>query len=190
MSAHIPAQNLIEGDPASSVRLLIYEDLQCPDSANFREMMDSELLPRFQDRVAFEHRDFPLAKHSWALAAAVAARYFEKNLPQLALEFRIATMAAQSNITQEAFGEHVAAFARANGADPAKAMDAIADPALNALVESSCREGIARGVARTPTVLVNGDPFVERFPAAEIIRSIERELAATNPRPSAVYPHS
>jgi hypothetical protein len=27
-------------------------------------------------------------------------------------------------------------------------------------------------------VLVNGDPFIESFPAGDIIKSIERELAA------------
>jgi protein-disulfide isomerase len=42
---------------------------------------------------------------------------------------------------------------------------------------------VARGVARTPTVLVNGEPFIEQFPAADIIKTIEQELAAAKPRP-------
>ena len=65
-------QTLVEGLAESKVRVLIYEDLQCPDCAAFRRMMDEKILPRYQDRVAFVHRDFPLAKHAWARKAAVA----------------------------------------------------------------------------------------------------------------------
>src|SRR4051794_16108543 len=79
---------LVEGNPASSVRVLIYEDLQCPDCADFRVMLDKELLPKFEKTVAFEHRDFPLPKHEWARKAAIAARFFESVSPQVAVEFR------------------------------------------------------------------------------------------------------
>ena len=174
---------LIEGDPSSPVRVLIYEDLQCPDCAAFRQMMDTQLIPRFQGAVAFEHRDFPLNKHAWARPAAVAARYFETISSPLAVEFRKATMAAQEQITPENLGEHVAAFARGHQVNPAQAVAALNDAALNARVEADYQEGVARGVARTPTVLVNGEPFIETFPAAAIMAHIERELAAAKPRP-------
>ena len=63
-------QHLIEGAAKSPVRVLIYEDLQCPDCADFRQMMDTHLLPKYGATVTFEHRDFPLAKHAWARKAA------------------------------------------------------------------------------------------------------------------------
>ena len=66
-------QPLVEGRTESKVRVLIYEDLQCPDCAEFRRMMDEKILPRYAERVAFVHRDFPLAKHAWARKAAIAA---------------------------------------------------------------------------------------------------------------------
>ena len=177
MSAQTPATKLIEGDPTSPVRILIYEDLQCPDCANFRKMMDTDLIPRFKDKVAFEHRDFPLARHPWARSAAIAANYFQTISPELAIEFRKATMSSQTSITAENFRAHLTSFAQTHNIDPGKAVAALSDKALEADVESSYREGIARGIARTPTVLVNGDPFIETFQAADIIRSIERELA-------------
>ncbi|MEO8098086.1 MAG: thioredoxin domain-containing protein [Acidobacteriota bacterium] len=171
-------QALVEGNASSTVRVLIYEDLQCPDCADFRKMMDQDLIPRFKSTVAFEHRDFPLAKHAWARSAAVASRYFESIAPALAVEFRKATMAAQEKITAENFQDHLTAFATANKGDPRKAVAALTDALLQDRVEADYQEGVARGVARTPTVLVNGDPFIETFPVADIIRSIERELAA------------
>src|SRR4051812_10645644 len=108
MTTTLVAQNpaskpLVEGNATSPVRVLIYEDLQCPDCADFRKMLDTELLPRFKGTVAFEHRDFPLVKHAWARPAAIASRFFEGISPDLAVEFRKTTMASQSKITPETF---------------------------------------------------------------------------------------
>ena len=171
---------LVEGNPQSAVRVIVYEDLQCPDCADFRKMMDQALLPRFKATVAFEHRDFPLAKHDWARKASIAARFFATVSPEAAIEFRQTTMARQPEITLETFNAHLSAFARAHKLDPAKAIAALEDPALAAAVEKDYQDGVARGVARTPTVLVNGEPFIETFPAEDLIKSIERELAATH----------
>ena len=67
--------DVVEGNPASSVKVLIYEDLQCGDCARFRVLLDQKLLPKYGSRVAFVHRDVPLGKHDWARPAAIAARW-------------------------------------------------------------------------------------------------------------------
>ncbi|MDP8982210.1 MAG: DsbA family protein [Acidobacteriota bacterium] len=171
------AGRLIEGDPNSAVRVIIYEDLQCPDCADFRKMLDTQLLPRYATKVAFEHRDFPLAKHAWARRAAVAARYFEEAKPGLGLAWRKYAMANLRQITADTFSGRLAAFAKENAADPAQAVAALDDPRLAALVEKDFQDGIARGIAKTPTVLVNGQPFIETFTFEEIARAIDSELA-------------
>ena len=178
-SALLAQKPLVEGNSASPVRVIVYEDLQCPDCADFRKMMDQALLPRFKATVAFEHRDFPLSKHDWAKKAAVAARFFATVSPEAAVEFRQTTMAHQSQITSATFNAHVSAFARAHKIDPAKAIAALEDATLAAAVDKDYQDGVARGIARTPTVLVNGEPFIETFPVEEVIVSIERALAGT-----------
>ena len=171
-------QHLIEGAAKSPVRVLIYEDLQCPDCADFRQMMDTRLLPKYGSTVTFEHRDFPLAKHAWARKAAVAARYFEETQPGLGLAWRKYAMGHQSEISADNFDERLAQFAKQNGADPAKAAAALSDTRLAALVEKDFQEGVARGIAHTPTALVNGQPFIETFTVEEISKAIDSELAA------------
>jgi len=170
-------QPLVEGRPESKVRVLIYEDLQCPDCAAFRRMMDDQILPRYGERVAFIHRDFPLAKHVWARKAAIAARYFAGVKPELALEYRRRTMAAIHEIQAGNFNEKLSAFARDNGVDPAEAVAALDDHRLAALVERDFQDGVARGVVKTPTVFVGGKPFIEHFTFEEISQSIEDALA-------------
>ena len=161
---------LIEGNSAGAVRVVIFEDLQCGDCLRFRGMMDSELLPRFGERVAFEHRDFPLPKHSWARAAAEAARHFAAHSPALGLAFRRATLECLKQISPETLPEHIHAFAAAHGLDPKTALSA--NPAIAADVEADYRMGVARGVAKTPTVFVGETPFIEVFTLEEISDAI------------------
>lgn len=167
---------LIEGTPGASVRILVYEDLQCPDCADFRTMLDKQILPKYAKQIAVEHRDFPLPKHKWARQAAIASRYFETVKPPLAVEWRRYAMANLREITVDNFNERLAAWAKQHGADPAKVAAALNDPALAAAVESDYQEGIARGIARTPTVLVNDEPFIETFTFEEISQGIDKAI--------------
>ena len=173
----LAAQGLVEGRAGSPVRVVIYEDLQCPDCADFRVMMDKQILPRYGDRVEFVHRDFPLAKHAWARRAAVAARFFTEKDPQLGLEYRRRTMATQSETTADNFKDRVAEFARQHGLKAEDALAALDNPRYAELVEKDYQEGVGRGIVHTPTALVNGAPFIETFTFEEISKGIDDALA-------------
>jgi protein-disulfide isomerase len=179
LAMSLDAQEMVEGTAGSAVRVLVYEDLQCPDCAGFREMLDAKLLPRYADKVAFVHRDFPLAKHAWARPAAIAARFFSSRDAKLGMDFRRETMANLRDINAGNFNEKLAGYARRHGIDPAEALAALSDAKLAAAVEKDFQDGVARGIARTPTVLVNGKPFIETFTFEEISKEIEQALAET-----------
>ena len=49
-------------------------------------------------------------------------------------------------------------------------------PSLARIVEEEFKEGVARGVARTPTVFVNGEPFIETFTFEDISQAIDAAL--------------
>ena len=168
---------MTEGASASPVRVIIYEDLACSDYATLRTMLDKQLLPRYAGRVVFEHRDFPLAKHPWARKAAIAARYFEKTKPGLGVQSRRYFLGNISDITVQNFNERLAAFALTNGLDPTKTLKALEDPTLADLVEKDYQDGLARGIAPTPTILVNSAPFIETFTFEDLAESIDRQLA-------------
>jgi protein-disulfide isomerase len=170
-------QPLVEGLAESKVRVLIYEDLQCPDCADFRRMLDDKLLPRYALQVAFVHRDFPLAKHPWARKAAVAGRYFDQLKPELGLAFRRYIMAGIRETTLENFNDRVSKFARDNELEPGPALAALGDPRLASLVERDFQDGVARGVVHTPTVFINGKAFVEQFSFKEISEALDAALA-------------
>lgn len=166
----------VEGNPAGNVKVIVYEDLQCPDCAEFRVMTDQQLLPRFGSRIAFVHKDFPLNKHAWARPAAVAGRYFATVDAALAVRYRQWVMAHIREITAATFRTKLAEFARSQNADADAAVRALDSPDLAALVERDVQEGVARGVAKTPTVFVNGQPFIERFRFEDLAAAIDEAL--------------
>jgi protein-disulfide isomerase len=167
----------VEGFAKSTVRVVAYEDLQCRDCAAYRRMLDEKLLPKYGARVAFEHRDFPLAKHAWSRRAAIAARFFQEVAPELGVAYRRQTLANLSQITPENFRQKLAAFAKLHGIDPDRAVAALNDARYAVWVEKDYQEGVARGVVHTPTVFVDGQPFVETFTFEEISQTIEKELS-------------
>jgi len=166
----------VEGNPQSRVKVLVYEDLQCPDCAAFRRMMDDHLLPRFAAKVAFVHKDFPLAKHAWARPAAIAGRHFASLGAEIGVQYRRWIMANIRQITVDTFRDKIAEFARSHGADAEAAVKALENPDLAALVERDFQEGVARGVVKTPTVFVSGRPFIERFSVEDLAAAIDQAL--------------
>jgi protein-disulfide isomerase len=174
------ASPLTEGNLQSPVRVIIYEDLQCSDCAAFALMMEKHILPKYAGKAAFEHRDFPLPKHAWARKATIASRYFESIKPELALEYRRVTMKTQADITPDNFNDKLAQFAKTHGVEPEKALAALKDHTLAAGVEKDFKEAVARGVGKTPTVLVDGEPFIESFTFQDIAASLDK---ATKSKP-------
>ncbi len=168
----------MEGNAQSPVRVVIFEDLQCSDCAKFRLMLDSSLVAKYGGRVAFEHRDFPLAKHSWSRRAAIAARYFDGQNPKLGIEFRRQVLGNQEQIKPEELATWVATFARQYAVDPVKAVEAMNNSRFAEQVDRDLADGVARGVVKTPTVFVDGEPFVETFTLDAISHGIDAALVA------------
>jgi protein-disulfide isomerase len=172
-----PAPALIEGNANSPARVVIYEDLQCPDCATFQIMMDRQILPKYGDRVGFVHRDFPLVRHKWARRAAIASRFFAEKEPDLAFAYRRQVMASLTQINEDNFNHHLMLFARQHGLKADESLIALKDPHYEALVQKDCHEGVLRGVTHTPTVFVDGKRFVERCTFEEISKAIDEALA-------------
>ncbi len=167
---------MIEGNPRSEIKVVIYESLQCKDCAAFQQMMNSYLLPRYGSRVAFEHKDFPLPKHDWARKAAIAARHFGSIRPEAGIEFRRYVLEQYKEINAAVFEERVREFARDNNFDPSDAIRALRSSSLDEAVENDYQEGIARGVTKVPTLYIGNESFVEKFRRDDIAIAIEKAL--------------
>src|SRR5262249_41470043 len=95
--------------------------------------------------------------------------------PELALEYRRATMAGQTDITPDNFTQKLVQFAKAHDLDVEKMMAGMKDASIAAAVGKDFREDVARGVGETPTVLLNGEPFIESFTLKDIAASLDKD---------------
>ncbi|MBI5083335.1 MAG: thioredoxin domain-containing protein [Acidobacteria bacterium] len=166
----------VEGNSKSPVRVLIYEDLQCPDCSIFRKALDERLLPRYRTSVAFEHRDFPLPKHAWAREAAVATRYFQTLGPNVAAEFRRTIQEDLDRVKSVGFRQSLIEFCRGRRLYADKALAALSNSTFAQAVEADFQAGVAAGIRRTPTVVVGGKSFVETIDVEEIQTTLDALL--------------
>jgi protein-disulfide isomerase len=94
--------------PGTTVAIVIFEDLQCPDCAKVHPLL---IEAASASKVPLVIHDFPITRHQWAFPAAVLARYFTAQSPALGVEFRSFIFANQADINADnlrEFGERFA----------------------------------------------------------------------------------
>lgn len=169
--------DILEGNPASPVRVIIYEDLQSGRGAQFQQMLEQRLLPRYRTKVAFVHRDFVLGRHDWATQAAIAARWVWEQSNQLGIFVRREILAEHDSITARNLKEWLTDYAYRNHLDPKAMIDSLSDKRIGALVDQDQQAATARGVTQVPTVYVGGQAFVENILYDDLARAIDEALA-------------
>lgn len=146
----------ILGDVHSKLRVIVYQDLECPDCAQWHQVFKSQIIPRFGKQVGFEFRDYPLPQHQWSFNASVLARYFDTHGLKIGMAWRDYCFTHQNDLTPANLMDTAARFARPYGITRAQLDDAFANPDLFALVQADQRRGNHDNVQHTPTVLFNG----------------------------------
>jgi protein-disulfide isomerase len=62
----------IRGNPQATVKIIVFDDLQCPYCAMMHARLFPDTAMHYLDKVAFIYKDFPLVEiHPWAMHAAV-----------------------------------------------------------------------------------------------------------------------
>ena len=169
--------DVIEGNPSSTVKVLIYEDLQCSACARLRVMLDQKILPKYGSKVAFIHRDFPLGKHDWARQAAIAARWVYEQDSELGIGIRREILSEQDSITSQNLKQWLVDFAYRNHLDPKGIVASLSDQRLGALVDQDRQAAVARGVSQAPTAFVGGLAFAETIIYEDLARALDDALA-------------
>jgi protein-disulfide isomerase len=64
----------IRGNVSATVTVINFDDLECPVCARMHELLKSELMQKYGDKIRFIYKDNPLTEiHPWAMHAAVDA---------------------------------------------------------------------------------------------------------------------
>lgn len=150
------APDPVVGDVHSSVRVIVYQDLECPDCARWHQVFTSQLIPQFGAKVGFEFRDYPLPQHLWSFNAAVLARYFDLKSLKTGMAWRDYCFTHQDSLTPANLMDKAAQWAQPYGISAAQLEDAFSNAELFAEVQADQQLGHKDNVQHTPTVLLNG----------------------------------
>ncbi len=155
--------SVLKPPPGAKVAIVMFEDLQSPESARVYPLVWDMANARHVPVVLY---DFPLPRHNWSFAAAVWAHFFDKSPAALGNEFRKFIFANQDQITQRNLRQWVQKFAGNNQMILPDAEDP--DGKLAEKVKADFALGQRIGVEHPPTLWVvsNTDvsqPFVEEI---------------------------
>jgi protein-disulfide isomerase len=168
--------DIVEGNPAATVKVLIYSDLQCDYCQALRTILDEKLLPKYGKMVAFVHRDFPLGRHKWAREAAMAARWVWEQNPRAGIVFRRELLSEQEHITEASLKPWLIQFADRNQLSEEGIAAAMTDTRLGALVDADVQAGMVRGIKTVPTVIVGGKTFSETIVYDNVAQALDQAL--------------
>jgi protein-disulfide isomerase len=173
VKAHAQDPSILRPPKGAKLALVVFEDLQCPDCANANPLL-LDAARTYQ--IPLVRHDFPLPQHTWALDAAVFARYFDKLSAKMGDSYRDYVFAHQRQITKDTLRQVTEQFARNEGVNLPFAVDRAGK--LAGLVAADKALGERVGITHTPTIYVvsnarQGKPFVEVVERAQLFQLID-----------------
>ncbi len=172
------ADEATQGPATAPVTLVEYSDMECPVCARFHETLETDIIPKYGDKLRVVFKEFPLtAIHDWALTAAVAAQCTYQIDPARYVPYRSLVYKNQSALNADHIRDELLHLAAEAGIDNMKLASCIDSQASLPRVEASTREAQALGIAQTPTSFINGRAFVGAPPLADIYKLIDEALS-------------
>mgnify|MGYP006299267419 CR=1 FL=1 len=146
------------GPDDAPVTVAVYTDYACPHCQRYT----AETLPRIREEyvsdgvVRYEHHDFPIpVDDRWSWQVASAARGVQDSGGDAAFfEFTSAIYPHLESYSLDV----IRSTAEAVGADPESIETAAAEELYRPVVQADREAAADRGVERTPTILVDGEP--------------------------------
>ena len=172
------------GDKDAKVRVVNYDDFECPFCSRMHEMLFPGLFKEYGDRVLFIYKDYPLEEiHPWAVHAAVNANCLGAQNGDAYWDYADYLHANQSAINGEKghdgqnteLDKLAALQGQKHNLDVGK-LQACLKAQDDKAVRASIHEGDTVGVDATPTMFVNGQKLDGAVPVDEVRGALDRAL--------------
>jgi protein-disulfide isomerase len=181
----------LRGNPNAKVTVVNFDDLECPYCAELYKELFTATFARYGNQVRFVYLYFPLARHPWALHAAVDANclagqngdtywnyvdYLHRHVDEIAVDDRDIKK-SYANLDRIARQQ-----ATASKLDGTK-LDACLALQDQSPVQASMAEASTLGIHQVPTLYVNGERIDGALPENQIWAVIDRALKAEGETP-------
>ncbi len=144
------------GPSNAPVTIVEYADLECPMCATFEKYIDSQLLPKYEKKVRFVFKDYPLPMHEWSKTAAIANQCAYQMNPSAYHPYRSLIFQNQSSINASNVRDRLLELGEQTGLDRLKLAACVDAQDSWPRIKADLDEAAALGVQGTPTFYVNG----------------------------------
>lgn len=160
-----------EGPAWALVRVVAYTDFQCPSCKRGAEMVRTQLLPAYKDKIQIIYKAFPsLRSHPWALAAAIGAECAGLEGEDVFWNMHDSIFDYQQDMTLDNIRPWMEKKAGDLGLDQEKFMQCFDKQETIKRVQEQKNEGMKLRVQSTPTFFVNGHRI--KGPNYQLIKKI------------------
>jgi protein-disulfide isomerase len=163
----------LRGEPNAPVTIVEFADFQCPYCRTVETVL-AQLRDKYQSKVRFAFRDFPLrAIHPQAQAAAEASRCAGEQ--GKFWEYHDLLFANQSRLNADTYRD----LAGSAGLDGERFAACLASGKYRAQIENDLAAGAASGVSGTPAFIINGTVLTGSQPLSAFEKIIDSQLLTT-----------
>ena len=172
------------GAKGAKVRVINFDDFECPFCSRMHETLFPQLLKEYGDRVTFMYKDYPLVEiHPWATHAAVDANCLAAQSPDAYWDFADYIHANQREVSNEktpgarfvAIDKMTMLQGQKHNVDSEK-LQACIKAQDEGAVKASMKEAEGIGVSATPTMFINGQKIDGAVPIGEVRAALDRAL--------------
>jgi len=193
------------GDEAAPVKIVVYDDLECPFCARMHAQMFPAILNRYGKNVRVVYKDFPLTQiHPWAIHAAVDADclaeqsqtaywnfvdYSHDHLNSIGVDPEAKDK--DNNKTLPAAVKQLDKATLDEGAKQKldmKRLSACVDRQDETVVKGYMKEGDTLNVNGVPALFINGEMITGAVPIEFVYRAVDDALAAQGVTPPPAVP--
>jgi protein-disulfide isomerase len=158
----------IRGNPLAPITIVEYVDLQCPDCAQAKKLVD-QVLTKYDGKVQLKLKHYPHATHPFALVAAQVFEALDRQDEEKAWAFYDLAMAEQPVLKNGNSGLQYLVD-KLNLSQPEKDQlnHDLADPTIEESIQNNIDEEKNLGFHNTPAFFINGihltnDPSLDDF---------------------------
>ncbi|HEX5411086.1 MAG TPA: thioredoxin domain-containing protein [Terriglobia bacterium] len=167
------------GPAEAPVTIVEFADLECPTCAEMHKFIETQLIPKYGDKIRIIFKEFPLVTiHDWALQAAIANECGYQQNPADYLRYRSIIFESQGMINAANVRQLLLDFGQRAGLNQLKLSVCIDSKASLPRVEADMQEGHKLGIMSTPTLFINGTPVVG-LSADRIYALVDKALGAS-----------
>lgn len=188
----------IRGNPAATVTVINFDDLECPFCARLHQSLFPNTLARYKDKVRFVYKDNPLPAemHPWAMRAAIDANclaaqngaVYWQYVDYLHTHGEEVTGPDRNLPRSFAALDRIARQEATMGKLDSTQLDACLAKQDESEVRASLREAESLKVDSAPAVFVDGERFDGAISEEQVWMVIDRALRAAGQEPPAAPP--